>query len=83
MNELTRQAIPLATSAVTLWMFWLAGSKQVKTWTVGLGNQVLWVAFIVTFEAWGLIPLTAALTVVYARNLARWKRDENERDDAV
>jgi hypothetical protein len=68
-----KQLIPLATSVGTLLMMWLAGSKRVVAWKVGLANQVLWVWFIVAFEAWGLIPLTLALTFTYARNLVRWR----------
>ncbi len=69
-----RQAIALATSLLTLAGMWLAGSGRWQGWLVGLVNQVLWLAFIVVFEAWGLLPLSAALVVVYSRNLWRWRR---------
>ena len=68
-----RQLIPLATSVVTLIGMWLAGSGSWKGWAVGLGNQALWLAFIFAFGAWGLLPLSAALIVVYTRNLLRWR----------
>lgn len=69
-----RQLIALATSVLTLVGMWLAGSKRWEGWLVGLCNQGLWLAFIVAFSAWGLLPLSVALTVVYSRNLLRWRR---------
>lgn len=71
-----RQVIPLLTSAVTLWGMWLAGNKRSLAWVVGLANQGLWLAFIVVFEAWGLLPLSTSLVVVYTRNLLRWRAQE-------
>lgn len=71
-----RQAISLITSAVTLLGMWLAGNKRPSAWLVGLGNQALWFATIVAFSVWGLLPLNAALIVVYSRNFLRWRREE-------
>lgn len=67
--------LPWATSAVTLWGMWAVGNKRWWGWLVGLGNQVLWVTFSIAYRAWGLLPLTAALIVVYTRNLMRWRTD--------
>ena len=67
------QVVALATSLGTLAMMWLAGRKKAAAWVVGLLNQGLWVTFIILFQAWGLIPLTAALTLIYARNLWLWR----------
>lgn len=69
-----RTLIPLLTSIVTIIGIWLAGSHRWEGWAVGLGNQLLWLVFIVMFKAWGLLLLTAALSFVYTRNLLRWKR---------
>lgn len=65
--------ISLATSAATLAGMWLAGSGSWTGWAIGLANQALWLAFIVAFAAWGLLPLSLALIVVYTRNLLRWR----------
>ena len=73
-----RQAIALLTSCFTLWGMWLAGNKRSLGWAVGLGNQALWIVFIVAFGAWGLLPLSLALIVTYTRNLIRWRREEAE-----
>ena len=81
MSEVT-QVLPFATGCLTLIAMWLAGSKRTAAWTVGLINQVLWAATIVVFGVWGLAPLTAALTVIYARNLWRWsKTDDGDTDE--
>lgn len=71
-------AVQLLTSSVTLLGMWAAGSKKPWAWLVGLGNQSLWLVVIVTTGAWGLLPLTAALVVVYTRNHLRWS-SEGER----
>ncbi len=73
---MTRQLLPLATSVLTLVAMWRIGAKKADGWAIGLANQGLWLWFIAAFDAWGLLPLTAALTVVYARNLIRWRRED-------
>lgn len=75
---MTRQLLSLATSAITLYGMWLAGNKDHRGWTVGLWNQAVWFAFIVAFGAWGLLPLNAALVVVYTRNLRAWRVERSE-----
>lgn len=71
-----RQVLPLLLSAVTIYGMWLAGNKRSLGWVIGLANQVPWLAFIVVFEAWGLLPLTVALIITYTRNLLRWRAEE-------
>lgn len=73
-----RQIIPLLLSLFTLLGMWLAGNKDRRAWVVGLFNQFLWITFAVMFEAWGLLPLSLALVIVYARNLIRWSNLSNE-----
>jgi len=73
-----RQLIPFVTGALTLVGMWRAGSKKTDAWIIGLVNQGFWALTIVVFGVWGLAPLTAALTVIYARNLIRWSRESNE-----
>jgi hypothetical protein len=69
-----RQLIPLALSANTLTVMWLAGDKKVLAWWLALGGQVGWFLFIFVFAAWGLLPLAIGLTFVYSRNLWRWRQ---------
>jgi hypothetical protein len=74
-----RQVISLATSCGTLLGMWLAGNKRPSAWLVGLGNQALWIATIVLFSVWGLLPLSLALIVVYSRNYLRWRHEDRAR----
>ena len=64
--------LPFLLSALTIWMTLLAGNKHRSAWLVGLANQALWLVWIVATEAWGLVPLNAALWVVYLRNHLKW-----------
>lgn len=75
MNELLRQTLPLALSINTLVLMWLAGSKRVLGWWLAVGGQAGWAAFIVMFGAWGLAPMCVGLTIIYIRNLIRWRRE--------
>lgn len=74
MSDLTRDYLPWFMSAITIWMTLLAGNKHRSAWLVGLGNQALWLFWIVSMQAWGLLPMNAALWVVYARNHLKWSR---------
>lgn len=71
-----RTLLPWATSAGTLLGMWLVGQKRSVGWIVGLVNQVLWVTFAIVYAAWGLLPLTLALIVIYTRALVQWRKDE-------
>ena len=71
-------ALSLATACVTLYAMWLIGNKNPAGWAVALGNQVLWLAFVVVFQAWGLLPLNFFLTITYIRNLIRWRKEAND-----
>lgn len=70
-----RDLLPWGLSANTTAVMWLAGSKRSLAWVLGLAGQAGWAAFAVVFAAWGLLPLTGVLTVVYGRNLWHWTRD--------
>lgn len=70
------QALALITGLMTLLSMWLAGLKRKEAWVVGLLNQVFWVAFIVIFETWGLIPLTIALIFLFTRNYLLWEKEQ-------
>lgn len=66
--------LPWLLSAVTIWMTLLAGNKHRLAWAIGLGNQALWLVWIIAADAWGLLPMNLALWVVYARNHLKWAR---------
>ncbi len=66
------QYLPWLLSAITIWMFLLAGNKKKYSWLVGLFNQFLWLIWIVVSANWGLLPMNIALWVVYSRNHFKW-----------
>lgn len=69
-----RTYLPYLMSAVTIIQLYLAGRKDARNWLLGLGNQTLWLTWIVTTEAWGLLPMTGALLIIYTRNYRLWTR---------
>lgn len=70
---LIREYLPWLLSCITIWMTLMAGNKHPNAWLIGLGNQALWLIWIVCAQAWGFIPLNIALWVVYARNHWKWQ----------
>ena len=53
--------LPWLLSAITIWMTILAGNKHRWAWAIGLGNQALWLVWIIASSAWGLLPMNVAL----------------------
>jgi nicotinamide riboside transporter PnuC len=66
----------------TVVVMWLAGSKRSLAWLLGLIGQAGWLAFVILFQAWGLLPLVVVLTVVYTRNLLRWRTEDTDRSES-
>lgn len=69
------QLIPLALSANTIALMWLVGDRRTLGWVLGVAGQAIWFLFIFVFDAYGLLPLAIVLTIVYARNLVKWRRE--------
>ncbi len=68
--------LPFVLSGITALGMHVIGSKDKRGWLIGLGNQVLWVVFIVYTESWGLFILTAILTKIYLTNYLKWRMEE-------
>ena len=62
-------------TAVGVTGIWLAGRKSTWGWAIGLGAQVLWVAYAVATRQWGFIISALVYGSVYARNWVRWTRE--------
>ena len=73
MIDAIRLYLPWVLSGITIWMTLLAGNLHRNAWLVGLGNQCLWLVWIVATGTWGLIPLNVALWIVYGRNHLKWR----------
>lgn len=73
MDTLVDTLLPYFLSLVTVTVMWLAGNKDRRAWILGIVAQGFWLVFIVNTQSWGLVPLTAAMVIVYSRNLRAWK----------
>lgn len=67
-------ALPWIMSAITVLVMWQAGSGWRYTWVLSLGNQALWLAWIVSTRTWGFLPMNLAMWVVSIRNHMRARR---------
>jgi len=72
------QIIPWLLSANTLTLTYLVGNKSNAGWLLGVIGQAMWFLFIFVWQAWGFLPMSIGLTVLYARNLIKWHREKNE-----
>lgn len=52
--------LPWALSAITIYTMILAGDKRRHTWAVSLGNQALWLTWILVSGTYGLLPMNVA-----------------------
>lgn len=68
-------------TAVGVTGLYLAGRKNWIGWAVGLGAQVLWLAYAVTTRQWGFLVSAGAYGWVYFTNLRRWLRPTPSGDD--
>jgi hypothetical protein len=59
-------------TAVGVFGLWLAGRRNRLGWAVGLGAQVLWVAYALATKQYGFLVSAFAYSWVYATNLGRW-----------
>ncbi len=74
MTYFIRAILPWGLSGLTFWSMVLAGDKKRSAWLLGLINQAFWLTYVISTKTWGLLPLTIAMTVVYIRNLIKWKK---------
>jgi nicotinamide riboside transporter PnuC len=65
-------------AAVGILGLYLAGSKNVWGWFIGLGAQVLWFIFALVTEQYGFILSALAYGWVYTRNYLKWRREKEE-----
>lgn len=72
MTDAIRTYLPWVISSITIYMTLLAGNKNRNAWLFGLLNQALWLTWIVATASWGLLPMNAALWVIYLRNHLKW-----------
>lgn len=67
--------LPWLLSLLTIYSAVLAGDKKPSAWTVGIANQLLWAAWIIASETWGMLPMNIVLAVIFVRNFIKWRRE--------
>ena len=67
-------------TAVGIFGIYLAGRKNLYGWAVGLGAQVLWIAYAISTEQWGFIVSAFAYGSVYAKNWSRWAKESKNNE---
>lgn len=70
--------LPWLLSAITIYMTYLAGNKNKWAWLIGLVSQELWLVWIWSVAAWGLVPMNLALQIIYFRNFRKWRKKESK-----
>lgn len=60
-------------AVVSVGGLWLAGINPRMGWVYGLGAQVVWALYGVMTQQPGMIALSVVFTLLYVRNLHRWR----------
>ena len=61
-------------TAVGVFGLYMAGRKVWWAWLIGLGAQVLWLAYAVSTRQYGFIVSAVAYGWVYGKNALAWRR---------
>jgi len=56
-------------------MLWLMGNKSKWGPRLGLLNQILWIAYAVWLQQWGLLPGVILYAIIHGRNMRRWSNE--------
>ena len=70
----------IALAAVGILGLWIAGRKNAWGWAIGIGAQVLWVAYAIVTMQWGFIASALAYGFVYTKNFVSWRREAKKAD---
>lgn len=71
---MAHQAWSWALTAVGVTGLYLAGRGNRLGWAVGIGAQLLWLAYALATRQWGFLASVAAYGWVHARNFLAWRR---------
>lgn len=69
-------------TAIGVTGLWFAGNKSTYGWMIGIGVQVLWIAYAISSSQYGFLFSAAAYGYMNIRNLIKWKR-ENESNSNI
>lgn len=74
MQHVITTYLPYLLSVISIYQIILAGNKAKHAWAVGLGNQSLWLTWILVSANYGFLPMNIAIWIVYTRNHLKWNR---------
>lgn len=69
----------LVLAAIGVFGLWVAGRRSAWGWLIGLGSQLLWVAYAFATAQYGFLLSAVAYGIVYGRNFWRWESEEQPR----
>ncbi|MFE9921571.1 hypothetical protein ACFYQA_08310 [Streptomyces sp. NPDC005774] len=70
-------------TAVGVTGLYFAGRKRALGWAIGLGAQVLWVAYALSTRQYGFLVSAFAYGWVYAKNFRAWRSEKGVSDAAA
>lgn len=56
---------------------YVAGRKNKAGWAIGLGAQLLWIAYALVTEQYGFIVSAFVYGYFYANNFWKWRKEEH------
>jgi hypothetical protein len=68
-----RYVLPGVISVNSIGVMYLIGNKSRAAFVLGLGNQCLWLSWLLYIETYGMLPTVAAMSAMYVRNLHAWR----------
>jgi nicotinamide riboside transporter PnuC len=74
-SQLLARIIEYAASAMSLYVFYLYGNKDIKAPLFGIINQILWLTFPFITKQWGLLIGAVFFMGIQIRNLIKWKKE--------
>lgn len=63
-----------ALTVVGVFGLYLAGKRSPWGWVVGIGAQILWLAYALATRQWGFLVSCFAYGFVYVKNFRSWRR---------
>jgi len=60
-------------TVVSIFGLWLSGRNPRAGWVFAACNQQVWLAYAMTTDQWGFAIQSVAFTIMYVRNLMRWR----------
>lgn len=70
-------------TAIGITGLYLVGKKSLWGWIVGIGVQLLWIAYAVATQQWGFIISALAYGAINLRNYIRWNNEKKLKEKVL